>query len=167
MAYPVALDLPTFKSLTVMPPEDVDLVENKHPGFVATQIAGFTSEIYSRLAKRYSVPPVPPATTPAIVQLWLTWKTTPEVMKKRGVNPESAQYAEMVKMADKADAQVKEAADCVTGLFDLPLIEQAGGTASAITQSLSRSSSDPDPYSWTDVQAIAVQNQTVPVVVGR
>ncbi|HEY6464090.1 MAG TPA: hypothetical protein VIY73_28170 [Polyangiaceae bacterium] len=53
MSFP-ALDLATFKSRTVMPSADVDIVEANQPGFIVQRIVTQTSSLYSRLRKRYA-----------------------------------------------------------------------------------------------------------------
>jgi hypothetical protein len=51
-----AMDLMGFKARTMMPPDDVQIVETSQPGFVARRIRLWTSYIYSRLGKRYKTP---------------------------------------------------------------------------------------------------------------
>ena len=52
---------------------------------------------------------------------------------------------------DTAKDEIKEAADSVDGLFDLPLI-MAGAATSAITSGGPMGSSSASPYRWTDDQ---------------
>ena len=128
------LPLATFLVMTEMAASDVQLVENKAPGFFEARAALEQARLDARLRKRYAVPfnqnggPVP-----AVVVGWLVAIITPSIYRKRGVN---AAQDDMVKkledLADTALAEIKEAADAVEGLFDLPLLDS--GTASAISQ---------------------------------
>jgi hypothetical protein len=73
---------------------------------------------------------------------------TPHAYLKRGCNPSDAQLVELFKDAEKAEAEIKEAADSETGLFDLPL--QSG--ASAISKGGPLSYSETSPYVWSTLQ---------------
>jgi hypothetical protein len=147
------LDLAGFTLRTVMPPGDVQLVEMKAPGYVAARLVIAQSKLDSRLRKRYAIPFATPI--PEIVLGWLTALVTPDVYRKRGVDPQDPQIASVEKDRDEAVAEIKEAADSQDGLFDLPLNEAM--QTSAITSGGPMGSSQVSPYEWIDIEAEARQ----------
>jgi hypothetical protein len=151
MAY---LTVAEFRTRTVMPGEDVDLLEAACPGFLAANLEDVTSWIDSRLRKRYAVPFAAPV--PNIVLRWLTKIVTLEAYKRRGFNGTSEQDREIIADRDKAEAEVKEAADSSEGKFDLPL-RQDLQTSSAISQGGPFGYSEAGPYSWMDRQVEEVR----------
>lgn len=146
------LDVAGFKTRSIMPSGDVDAVESDTSGYTLSQLTGWSSRMNSVLRKRYAVPFASPY--PEVVLDWLQRLVTPRVYLKRGVNPSDAQFGEVLQDAKDAWAEIKEAADSDTGLYDLPLKEMT--ESSAITQGGPFSYSEPGPYDWTDVQAQAV-----------
>jgi hypothetical protein len=91
-----------------------------------------------------------PTPIPQIVLAWLTALVTLRAYRKRGVNPQDPQIDLVVKEADRARDEIKEAADSKDGLFDLPVNEDGD---SAITTAGPLGTSDTSPYSWQDRQA--------------
>jgi len=140
------LDLAAFKARTIMPENDVDVVGAT---FVASRLAIGTSEINGLLRKRYATPFVDPV--PEVVLGWLTDIVTPEIYERRGWNPGDAQSQLIIDAATRARAQMKEAADSVTGLWELPLRENT--TADGISKGGPLVYSEQSPWTWTDVQA--------------
>jgi hypothetical protein len=149
------LTLAEFKNLTTMPDTDVDGVETKYPGWIANQLAYWSSWIDARLRKRYDAPftatPYPPA-----VQGWLERIVTVRVFIKRGVDPNDLQFAEIKATADSAFAEIKEAADSDVGLFDLPLLPS---NVSGIVMGSPRGYSEQSPYVWMDRQVDTGRNE--------
>jgi hypothetical protein len=145
------LTLAKFKTLTVMPGSFVDAIEITDPGWVDTQLLYWSAWLDSRLRKRYLAPFVLPY--PLAVEGWLSRLVTVRCYLKRGVDPTDEQYADV--KADDVDArkEITEAAESVTGLFDLPV--RADLDASGISQGNPRSYSEQSPYSWTTVQGEA------------
>ncbi len=137
-----------FKVRTVMPAEDVDELESRHPGYLDAALGGALSEIYSRLRKRYRVPMDP---LPEVVVMWQALLVTPMAYRARGTNPADPMIEALDKDADRAREQMKEAADARDGLYDLPLLEAGDGTA--ISKGAPLGYTEASPYSWTDVQA--------------
>lgn len=133
-----------------MPASDFDGID---PAFITAQIEAVSAELDSQLRKRYEAPFVAPY--PLILGLWLPLIITPELFYKRGWNPSDEQNDGILKGAERARAQVQQAADCVTGLFDLPLRREGGATG--ITKGGPRSYSEQSPYEWLDVQREAVR----------
>lgn len=142
------LTLAQFKTRSLMPSEDVEVLEQQAPGFVEARIAFHQGRINGRLTKRYAVPFASP---PEIVLGWLTDLVTFDCYKKRGWNPSSEQDAEIKADSDVAAAEVKEAADSQNGLFDLPLREADTG-ASGVSLGGPMGYSEASPYAWTTKQ---------------
>ncbi len=149
------LTFENFKSLSLMPSSDLDGLEQTSPGWIDSQLAYWSTQIDSRLRKRYAAPFSSPY--PMAVQGWLSRLVTVRCYLKMGVRPSDEQFAEIKADADAAVAEIKEAADSVTGLFDLPLREDT--TATGISKGAPLSHSQASPYVWTDVQADAARNE--------
>jgi hypothetical protein len=114
-----------------------------------------TSRIFGRLRKRYAVPFASPV--PVIAISWLTHITTVDAFQKRGWNPSDAESKQILDAATEAFAEIKEAADSETGLFDLPLREDT--TESGIVHGGPQVYSEASPYDWLDTQAEAVRGR--------
>lgn len=132
-----------------MPSEDIAALDVAEAGFIKTRIAVRTSEMHSRVGKRYARPFAAPV--PEIVLGWIGMLVTPDMYRKRGCNPQDATLELLEKDAELARAQMKEAADAVDGLFDLPLVE--GRDSTAISKGAPQACSDASPYAWMDQQA--------------
>ena len=134
MASTPYLTFTQFLVMTEMAAGDAQLVENKAPGYFEARASLEQARLDARLRKRYKVPfNQNGAAVPAVVIGWLVAVLTPSMYRKRGGN--SAQDDQIKKLEDLATsalAEIKEAADAVDGLFDLPLLDS--GTASAISQ---------------------------------
>jgi hypothetical protein len=144
-----------FKARTLMKPADVDALEVKRPGHVALLLEDETAWIDARLRKRYAAPfaaPVQP-----VVRRWLTQLVTLKALLAWGFHPESPQDALIEKQHDLATAEIKEAADAETGLFDLPL--RADTTATGISKGGPLAYSEASPYTWMDRQREAVADE--------
>jgi len=140
-----------FRLRTVMPQGDVDLLEIQEPDFLQTMLNEQSAYLDARLRKRYQVP-FTVAPIPVIVFAWLTALVTPLAYAKRGWNPTAEQdRASILDAVDTAKEEIKEAANSVDGLFDLPLVI-AGMASSAITSGGPLGSSSASPYQWTDRQ---------------
>jgi hypothetical protein len=138
-----------FKALTTMPSAYVDEIETRAPGFIDARLDLQSGLISSRLSKRYDAFGVGD-NAPVVVKLWLTAMVTLDCWQKRGVSPTDEQYLEYKEAAVKADADIKEAADSVTGLFNLPLLP--GSAASGIARGGPLTYSEQSPYVWADQQ---------------
>lgn len=144
-----------------MPGDDIDLIESQESGWVQAQIDRIGAMLDSRLAKRYAVPfGGDPSLTgersdvPYILEEWITAILTARMYAKRGVNPSSGElwFTEMVIEPMKlAAAQITEAANSETGLFDLPLKESLAPSGGA-TRGGPKMYTESGPYTWTDVQ---------------
>lgn len=121
--------------------------------FVESQLRIETSRINARTRKRYAAPFADPVSE--IVLGWLTSLVTPKLYERRGWDPSDAQAQSILADADTARAEMKEAADSVDGLFDLPLRQDSGTTGVAKGGPLVYS--EASPYEWIDVQRAAVR----------
>lgn len=137
-----------WRTRTIMPSADCDALDIGEPGFIEARIAIHQGKINGRLFKRYMVPFEAPNET---VLGWLTDLVTFDAYMKRGFNPSSEQDGEIAKAAETARVEVKEAADSVEGLFDLPLRESTTG-ASGVSQGGPFGYSEASPYDWMDRQ---------------
>jgi hypothetical protein len=97
----------------------------------------------------YSTDNVYAAATPVpeIVLNWLQLYVTYDLYKKRGANPADPQMQWLIDDVNKAEAELKEAADSKDGLFDLPSSEDEG---SAITTAGPLAYTETSPYKWTN-----------------
>lgn len=137
-----------FLARTTMPASFVAEVEARTPGWIAIRLLINSANIDARLCKRYDAPFTAPA--PLIVCDWLTRIVTLETWLKRGVSATDEQFLEYKQQATEAAADIKEAADSNTGLFNLPL--RADTDESGVTRGYVLSSSQASPYAWMDDQ---------------
>lgn len=154
MAAPSYLTLAEFRLLTIIPAVDIDNVEADTPGFVVARLAANSSKINARLRKRYAVPfvkdPVRELEYPEIVLDWLVKLTQVDVYLKRGFDPADQSIAHVKADKDLAEADLLEAANSETGLFDLPLNNSKD--PSAITKAGPMAYTETSPYVWTTSQ---------------
>lgn len=144
-----------FKARTLMPPEYVDALELVQAGWVLAQLEQYSRWIDSRLRKRYAAP-FDVATCPEIVKSWLTRIVTVRCFLRRGIDPTDPQFETVRQDALDATVEIKEAADCVEGLFDLPLKDSEKTTG--ITQGAPLGYAEAGPYEWVDAQREAIRN---------
>lgn len=140
-----------FKVRSTMPAAFVDALDTREPGFVDSQLVAKSSWINSRLRKRYLAPFADPA--PDIVLDWLTRLVTPFVWHKRGHDPTDESYKLIETDSARAEDEIKEAANAVDGLFDLPLRDGQSNSDSGIAKGFPRAYSEQSPYAAGDVQA--------------
>ncbi len=112
-------------------------------------VATFPPGTYAADNVYSAAPPVPEA-----VLSWLTALVTPEMYRKRGVNPSDPQLDLTEKDKQRALDDLKEAADSDTGLIDLPASEAAG---SAISGGGPVFYTEQSPYSWVDAQSNTIR----------
>lgn len=137
-----------FKLLSTIPSGFVDEVEAVESGFTLAQLEYFSAWIDTQLAKRYEAPFASPV--PYVVEGWLARIVTPRVWTKRGVNATDEQWQDIRKDDLDARAEIAQAANSETGLFDLPLRQNT--TISGIAKGYPRVYSEQSPYVWTDIQ---------------
>jgi len=142
------ISLSEFTSMSVMPASDIAQLEVTSPGWIAAQSDLISRHIDARLRKRYRVPFV---TVPVAVQMWVTSILTHRAYLKRGVDPTDVQSQTIVDDATRAQEEVLEAANCDTGLFDLPLLSEYNAASGAV-KGAPLSYSEQSPYVWMDNQ---------------
>jgi phage gp36-like protein len=120
--------------------------------FVEAELNDWTAYVEARLRKRYAIPFVAPI--PSCVKKWLCDIVTKRAYDKLGRNPTSAQDSKAIdEPYDQAIAEIKEAADSNTGLFDLPLRDDAAGSGVSAGGPLGYT--ETSAYAWTDIEAEA------------
>lgn len=122
------------------------------PNFAEMKIESNSEWIEDLLRKRYDVAAIA-ARPPRIVKEWCEARTTRDCYVRRGVNPGSGQDKELFDRAERAETQVREAADAKDGLFELPLI--SGQDPDAVVKGAPLGYSEESPYRWTDIEACA------------
>ena len=149
------LTVARFKLLTVMADEDVDALEARFPGFLMARSEVISGTIDARLRKRYAAPFESPY--PNAVELWVARILTPAAYLKRGVDTTDRQFTEVYEDSKAAWVEIKEAANAVEGLYDLPLRQDT--TATGISKGGPLGYSEASPYTWTDEQWEAAQDE--------
>jgi hypothetical protein len=140
-----------FRSRSIMPERDVDDLWRRRRGLLEALLQGALADITARLRKRYATPFDP---RPDVVVNWQIKIVTPEAYRARGYNPQDPTMEQAEKDRDRSYEQIKEAADSVDGLYDLPLKEDVD--VSGITKGGPLGYSEASPYAWTDAQAAIV-----------
>lgn len=139
-----------FRARTIMPAADVDYLEQAFPGWLQRRLDEETAYMEARLRKRYVVP-LDRTSPPFIALRWLTDIVTQAAFHLRGHNATSEQDDKAInEPADRARAELKEAADSKDGLFDLPTRDAAGG--SGVVSGGPLSYSETSPYLGFDLQ---------------
>lgn len=142
------LDVTGFKLATLAPSTYVDEMEAEQPGWLDQQLLIWSAWLDARLQKRYDTPFTAPY--PVVITAWLARLVTLQLYLKRGVDATDNQYSD-IRDADRITRdEIKEAADSVDGLFDLPL--RADLNSTGIVRPTTFFYAEPDPYTWTDVQ---------------
>lgn len=143
------LDLAGFKTLSTMPSSFVVELQAAEAGWIDGQLAAVSAYLDARLAKHYAAP-FDADNPPLIVKLWLARIVTRAAYQKRGIDPNDATWETANEDAKQAEAELLEAANTETGLFDLPL--RSNTTDSATTKGGPFVYSEQSPYVWADVQ---------------
>lgn len=113
----------TFRLISSAPSTVIDDVDAVNPGFVERHLERVSSYVDSRLRKRYAVPFASPV--PLVIERWIATLVTREVLLKRGLDPLDQQWPEYTAAAERSEKELLEAANSDTGLFDLPLRDDA------------------------------------------
>ncbi len=140
---------------SIVPGSYIDEIETEYAGWIDAKLAMWSQWLDAKLSKRYVTPFSAPV--PLIVCGWLARLIDPETMRKRGVDATDLQYADVRQSAIDAMTEVKEAADAVNGLYDLPLLANSPAGSTGIVRPMPRAYSEPSPYQWTTVQVDRVR----------
>lgn len=141
-----------FETLSVMPAE---FIAELPAGWLDANLEVWSDWINGRLRKRYAAPFAAPV--PGIVKLWLARIVTFEAYKRRGWDPTDEQAQQISEDNATARDEIKEAANAVDGLFDLPLRQDT--TASGISKGGPLSYSEASPYVAFDRQGDVARNE--------
>ena len=142
------LTVAEFKLLSSMPEAEIDALESVAPGWLDQNLITVSGRINSQLRKRYAVPFASPH--PDTVRLWLAQLVTPLAYLRLGINPLDKQQVAIEKVATTAQAEIKEAADAVEGLYDLPL--RSDTDESGLAAPNTRVYSEASPFVAFDLQ---------------
>jgi hypothetical protein len=104
-----------------------------------------------------AAPPVPEA-----ILRWVTILVSADVFRRHGVNPNDPMMIGLTEEVKVVRAEIEEAANSQTGLFDLPSSEDE---QSAVSTGGPRSYSEASPYTWTYRQEEAASRE-LDLVVG-
>lgn len=148
MTITALLTLAEFTVRTLAPESDVDNVEADAPGYLLGRLKTNTARIYARLRKRYPTAFVAPYAEACLD--WLVCLTTFDLYMKRGVDPADQSIAHIKAEYDRANAELLEAANGETGLFDLPIDDTKDATA--IAKGGPQVYTETSPYGWTTIQ---------------
>lgn len=135
-----------FKLRSVMPPDYVDGLETAQPGWLDQQSETIARWIDARLRKRYGVP-FEAGSVPEIVKSWHATLLQEQAYLRIGVDPTDKQTARIFEAVTTAKEEIKEAAEAVHGLFDLPLLPTK---ETAIDRGGPLGYSESSPYVWAD-----------------
>jgi hypothetical protein len=147
----------TFRDLSLLPPSYVDTIELMHPGWLGRQLSRWSSWIDARLAKRYAVP-FDVDSPPFIVEEWLNRIVTHRCYLKRGVDPTDSQVDDIKQDAEKAMAEIAEAAEKKDGLFELPR-RQDLPDSEGISRGAPLGYSEQSPYTSSELQRDAANDE--------
>ena len=129
-------------------------LEAKRPGFLMQLATALSAGIDSRLIKRGDVPFTAPY--PEVVKQWVADLLTPRAFQALGVRPTDETQADITEQARRAEAEIREASDPVTGCIVLP-IQQGSATIQA-TEPATSVYSEQSPFTWKHRQMDAVAN---------
>lgn len=148
MASPLSVG--EFRVLTIMPGDAVDELETRRPDFLVGQLNRYWNWLQAVLRKRYDVKAMA-ADPPETVLGWLVDLVTKEAYDARGYDPSGKSDEDAIKgRAERARAEIKEAADSQNGLFELPLL--ATLETDGVSKGGPLASSEQSPYVWADTQ---------------
>ncbi len=151
------LTISTLKTSSIVADEWIDELESRYPGFLTQQIQLTSGWMDGRLRKRYPAAFVAPYAD-QIVQ-WCAAIVADKAMRKRGIDESDKQAQAYIDDRKRAEDEIKEAADCTNGLWDVPL--RADKPATGINDTLPISSSQASPYVWQDEQIMASRDEDV------
>jgi hypothetical protein len=142
------LTLAEFRVRTIMPGAEVDRIESVlAPGWLDAELEASSRWVDMRLSKRYRVPFSSPYSE--AVRSWVTRRVTSRAYLVHGIPATDAQLTLIVDDAQKAEDEVKEAADGNLGLIDLSPADLA---ESRVQRGFTFGYAEASPYVGPDVQ---------------
>ena len=142
------LDVAGFKLRTIMPATQVDRIESTiAPGWISTNLEASSRWIDMYLAKRYRVPFTEPY--PEQLKSWVARMVTARAYLVHGIPASDAQISLVAADSEKAETEIKEAANGQIGLIDLGVEDRL---ASNVARGGTRAYSEASPYVGYDVQ---------------
>jgi phage gp36-like protein len=154
---PQYLTMSEFRERTRVPPEFIDELEARSPGFIDANLSDQSAYVDALLGKRYVVPFVAPY--PIAVMRWLTALTTLDVWLRRGVAATDVEMEIFRAQYDTAVAELKEAANSRDGLFELP--QRQDTSAAGIAKQYPKTYTENSPFVWKRVQVCAGRRQDI------
>jgi hypothetical protein len=148
------IDIDYVRDQGILDPVDVDAFEAAYPGRIAKLCVSWSRYADSILAKRRATPVSAPV--PEALKLNVCRLVTMQIAKQRGVVP-GTDWSVFEKDEAAAQKWLADAADPEKGIVDLPLRESAVDE-SGIDRAGPLGYSEPDPFTWTDVQREAVRS---------
>jgi Bacteriophage Mu, Gp36 len=148
------LDVDAFRNRTIMPQELIDRLEEVRPGWLAAQLESSSRWADMYLAKRYSVPFSAPY--PEAVKSWVARMVTKGAYGAHGFPASEEQLALITSDSEKAEEEIKQAADGQLGLIDLAPSDQS---AAKVMYGGTRVYSETSPYVSKDVQRTAARRE--------
>ena len=140
------LTVDEFATRTIMPIEQIDRLEANAPGWLAAQLESSSRWADMYLAKRYKVPFKAPY--PEAVKSWVARMVTKRAYERHGTYATDDQQELIAGDAEKAETEIKQAADGQLGLIDLA----SGSAESAVAYGGTRVYSEASPYVGSDVR---------------
>lgn len=147
------LTFETWKARSRWSSPDCDDIYAREQDKVDNALADTTEWVNARLRKRYDEAQLP---TNRTILGWCRDIVDFEVFLIRGGNPSSMQDGLYKEKHDAAKAEIAEAANSQTGLFDLPARQDS--TETGISRGGPLAYSEASPYTWMDRQAEALEN---------
>ena len=148
------LDIPAFKVRSIMPNEQIDRIEQLSPGWLAAQFESSSQWVDMHLAKRLKVPVANPKAVEA-ARSWVARMVTLRAYHHHGGNADDQQVALVTSDADKAEEEVKAAANGELSLIDWQ--DEAG--ISDVRYGGTRVYSEAGPYVSKRVQRERARNE--------
>jgi phage gp36-like protein len=154
---PQYMTVSEFRERTRVPPEFIDELEARSPGFIDANLSDHSAYVDALLGKRYVVPFTSPF--PIAVRRWLTALTSLDVWLRRGVAATDLEMEIFRAQYDATVLELKEAANSRDGLFELPLRENTDATG--ISKQYPKSYTENSPFVWKRVQVGAGRQQDI------
>lgn len=138
-----------FLLLTIIVEERVAELRDRSPGFLEAILEQVSRTVEDRLRHKYAVPFPPNHST---IEGWIVAIVQSRVAIKIGVDPSDPMYAEIVRVAQEAHAEIADASNLQSSGWNLPLL--SAQDSSAISKGGPFGYAESSPYTWTDEQAL-------------